>query len=45
MIVGSWDDWHEYKKMKYDSFKKLWVMSFKLKPGIYYYKYFVDNEW
>lgn len=31
--------------MKYDSYKKMWIISFKLKPGTYNYKYFVDNEW
>lgn len=31
--------------MKYDPYKKLWTISFKLKPGTYSYKYFVDNEW
>lgn len=31
--------------MKFDRIKKNWVINFKLKPGMYTYKYYVDNEW
>ena len=31
--------------MKFDRVKKNWTINFKLKPGTYYYKYYVDNEW
>lgn len=44
-IAGNWDDWKQQIKMKFDRSKKNWTISFKLKPGTYYYKYFVDNDW
>lgn len=25
--------------------KKNWSINFKLNPGTYYYKYYVDNDW
>ena len=31
--------------MKFDRIKKNWVINFKLKPGLYYYKFHVENEW
>ena len=31
--------------MKYDSYRKLWTIGFKLKPGTYNFKYYVDSEW
>ena len=31
--------------MKYDSYRKLWTIAFKLKPGTYNFKYNVDSEW
>ena len=31
--------------MKFSQNKKNWEAVFKLKPGNYYYKYFVDQEW
>lgn len=31
--------------MKFDRTKKTWTIGFKLKPGTYYYKYFVDDAW
>ena len=43
--MGSWDSWTEHKKMKYDSYRKLWTIAFKLKPGTYNFKYNVDSEW
>lgn len=44
-IAGSWDEWKDLKKMKFDRVKKNWSFNVRLKPGVYYYKYFVDNEW
>lgn len=43
--MGSWDDWQELKKMKFDRTKKNWSINLKLKPGTYYYKFNVDNDW
>lgn len=44
-ISGSWDNWGDRKKMHFDNRKKNWVIHFKLKPGTYYYKFVVENEW
>ena len=44
-IKGSWDEWKEIKKMKFDRTKKNWSIVLKLKPGTYYYKFNVDNDW
>ncbi len=44
-ISGTWDEWKENKKMKFDKNQKNWTIGLKLKPGTYSYKFFVDNHW
>ena len=31
--------------MNYDHFSNSWSLSLQLKPGEYFYKFLVDNEW
>lgn len=44
-VAGNWDDWKEPVKMKFDEATKKWTHRPKLKPGVYHYKFVVDNEW
>ncbi|CAK79065.1 unnamed protein product (macronuclear) [Paramecium tetraurelia] len=44
-VSGSFDEWKEKHKLKFDHFSKVWNVTLKLLPGEYYYKFYVDGEW